>query len=61
MVEEPCKRVSLKKAAKARLATAVATEAFAQVKDDVINEEGELDEQYMAIKIDYKTEVINEE
>jgi len=45
LVGELCKRVFLKKAAKAWLAAAVAMEAFAQVKDNVINkEEGELDE-----------------
>ena len=44
LVEEPCGRVSLKGAAKARLAAAVAAEASAQVGDDVINQEGELDE-----------------
>ena len=44
LVGEPCKRVSLKEAAKAQLATAVAVEASTQVEDDVINkEEGELD------------------
>ena len=37
----------------------VAVKVSAQVKDDVINkEEGELDKQYTAIKIDYKTKVI---
>ena len=36
--------VSLKGVAKAWLAAAVATEASAQVGDDVINQEGELDE-----------------
>jgi len=51
--------VSLKEAAKARLTAAVAVEASAQVEDDVIdNEEGELDEQYVAIGIDYETELI---
>ena len=44
LVGEPCGRVSLKGAAKARLAAAVAAEASAQVGDDVINQEGELDE-----------------
>ena len=54
--------MSLKEAAKARLTAAVAAEAFAQVKDNVINkEERELDKQYTAIEIDYKTEVIGEE
>ena len=62
LVGEPCKRVSLKEAAKAQLAAAAAAEASAQVKDDVINkEEGELGKQYVAIKINYKTEVIDEE
>ena len=61
-VEEPCERVSLKEAAKAQLAATVAAEASAQVEDDVIDEEeGELDEQYAAIKIDYETEVIGAE
>ena len=62
LVGEPCERVSLKEAAKAWLATAVTAEASAQVEDDVIDEEeGELDEQYTAIEIDYETEVIGEE
>ena len=62
LVGEPCKRVSLKEAAKARLATAVAVEVSAQVEDDVINkEEGEPDKQYAAIKINYKTKVIGKE
>ena len=62
LVKEPCKRVSLKEAAKAQLATTVATEASAQVEDNVINEEkGELDKQYTAIKINYKTKIIGEE
>ena len=44
------------------LAAAVAAEASAQVEDDVINKkEGELDEQYAAIKIDYEIEVVGEE
>jgi hypothetical protein len=44
LVGESCERVSLKEAVKARLAAAVAVEASAQIKDDVINkEEGELD------------------
>jgi hypothetical protein len=46
--------VSLKEAAKAQLAATVAVKASTQVEDDVINkEEGELDKQYAAIKIDY--------
>ena len=53
--------MSLKEAAKARFAAAVVAEASAQVEDDVIDEEGELDEQYAAIEIDYETEVIGEE
>ena len=62
LIGEPCERVSLKEAAKAWLAAAVAAEASAQVEDDVIDkEEGELDKQYAAIEIDYKTEVIGEE
>jgi len=44
LVGEPCERVSLKEAAKAWLAAAVAAEVSAQVEDDVIDEEeGELD------------------
>ena len=51
----------LKEAAKARLAAAVAAEAAAQVEDDVTDEEEEkLNEQYAAIEIDYKNEVIGE-
>ena len=62
LVGEPCERVSLKEAAKAQLAAAVAAEASTQVEDDVINEEeGELDKQYAAIKIDYETEVNSKE
>ena len=54
--------MSLKEVVKAWLAAAVTAKASAQVKDDVINEEeGELDEQYAAIKIDYKTKVISKE
>jgi len=53
--------VSLKEAAKAQLAAAVAVEASAHVEDDVINEEEELEGQYAAIKIDYETEVISED
>ena len=53
--------MSLEGAAKARLAAAVAAEASAQVGDDVINQEGEIDEQYAAIEIDYRTEAIGEE
>ena len=61
LVEEPCERVSLKEVAKARLAAAVAAEASAQVEDDVIGEkEGELDEQYAAIEIDYENKAIGE-
>ena len=62
LVGEPCERVSLKEAAKAQLTAAVAAEVSAQVEDDVIDEEeGELDKQYAAIKIDYETKVIGEE
>ena len=61
-VDNLVERVSLKEAAKAQLTAAVATEASAQVKDNIINEEeGELNKQYTAIKIDYKTKVIGEE
>ena len=44
LIGEPCRRVSLKGVARARLAAAVAAEASARVGDDVINQEGELDE-----------------
>ena len=37
LVGEPYKRVSLKEAAKARLAAAIAAEASAQVENNVIN------------------------
>ena len=61
-VEEPYERVSLKEAAKAQLTAAVAVETSAQVEDDVINkEEGELDKQYAAIKINYETKVNGKE
>ena len=51
--------MSLKEAAKAQLAATVAAEASAQVEDDVIDEEeGKLDEQYAAIKINYNNKVI---
>ena len=60
LVEEPCKRVSLKEVAKARLTAGVPIEVSTQVEDDVINE-GELDKQYMAIKNNYKTKVISKE
>ena len=53
--------MSLRGAAKAWFAVAVAAEASVQVGDDVINREGELDEQYAAIKIGYGTEVFGEE
>ena len=39
----------------------VAAKASTQVGDDVINQEGELDEQYAAIEIDYGTKAISEE
>ena len=62
LVGEPCERVSLKEAAKAWLTTAVAAKVSAQVEDHIIDEEeGELDEQYTAIEIDYETKVISEE
>ena len=62
LVGEPYKRVSLKEAAKAQLATTVAVEASAQVEDNIINkEEEELDKQYAAIKINYETKVISKE
>ena len=60
MVGEDCKRMSLKEAAKARLAAAVAVEASTQVEDYIINEEEKLDKQYAAIKINFKTKVISE-
>jgi hypothetical protein len=37
LIGEPCRRVSLKGVARAWLAAAVAVEASARVKDDVIN------------------------
>jgi len=50
----------LKEAAKAQLTTIVAAEASTQVEDYMINkEEEELDKQYAAIKINYKTKVIS--
>ena len=62
LIREPYKRVSLKEVVKAQFTAAVAAKVSAQVKDNVINEEeGELNKQYMAIKIDYKTKVIGEE
>ena len=61
LVGEPCERMSLKKAAKARLTAAVTAKASAQVEDDVIDEEeGEIDKQYAAIEIDYEAEAISE-
>jgi hypothetical protein len=61
MVGEDYKRLSLKEAAKAQLAVAVAAEASTQVEDHIINEEEEeLDKQYAAIKINSETEVIGE-
>jgi len=45
-------------AAKAQLATAVTAKAPGQAEDHIINEEEELDKQYMAIKINYNAEVI---
>ena len=59
LVGGPCERVPLKEAAKVRLAAAIAAEAAAQVEDDVTNKE-EDNEQYAAIEIDYKNEVIGE-
>ena len=57
MVGEDCERLSLKEAAKARLAAAA--EASTQVEDYIIDEEEEeLDKQYAAIKIDSETKVI---
>ena len=54
--------MSFKEAAKAQLAAIVAIEASTQVKDNIINkEERELDEQYIAIEIGYKTKIIGEE
>ena len=61
LVGEPCERVPLKEVVKVRLAAAVAVEAAAQVEDDVANKEEEkLDEQYVAIKINYENKVIGE-
>jgi hypothetical protein len=59
MVGEDCERVSLKEAAKAQLAAAVAVEVSTQVEDIINKEEEELDKQYTAIEIDYKAEVIS--
>jgi hypothetical protein len=61
LVGEPCERVSLKEVVKAWFIAVVAAEVFDQVEDDMIDEEGELDEQYVAIKTDYETEAIGEE
>ena len=59
MVGEDCERLSLKEAAKARLAAAA--EASTQVEDHMIDEEEEeLNKQHTAIEIDYETEVIGE-
>jgi len=41
---EPYKRIPFKAAAKARLATTVATEAAAQVEDDGVNNEEDLED-----------------
>ena len=61
LVGEPCERVPLKEAAKARLAAAIAAEVAAQVEDDVTDEEEKkLNEWYAAIEIDYENEVISE-
>ena len=61
IVGEDGKRISLKEAAKARLAV-VTAEASTQVEDYMIDEEEEeLDKQYAAIEIDYKTKVISKE
>ena len=44
MVGKDCERLSLKEAAKSRLAAVVAAEASTQIEDYIINkEEGELD------------------
>ena len=53
--------MSLKEVVKAQLAAVVAVEASAYIEDNIINKEEELEGQYAAIKIDYKTEVISEE
>ena len=53
--------MSLKEAVKAQLTAAVAAEASTQVEGNVINKEEELEGQYAAIKINYKTKVIGEE
>ena len=53
--------MSLKEAAKAQFAAAVAVKALTQVENHMINKEKkELNEQYAAIEINYKTEVIGE-
>ena len=44
LVREPCGRVSLKGVAKAWLATVVTAKASTQVGNNMINQEGELDE-----------------
>ncbi len=59
---EPCERIPLKAAAKARLAAAVAAEAAAQVEDDGVDNEEDLEDlenQYAAIEADQDA-VINE-
>ena len=62
LVGEPCKRVSLKEAARPWLTAAVTVKAFTQVENDIINKkERELDKQYIAIKIDYRTKVFSKE
>ena len=62
LVGEPYERVSLKEAVKAQLTAAVTAGVSVQGEDNIIDkEEGELDKQYAAIKIDYKTKVIGKE
>ena len=53
--------MSLKEATKAQLAATVAVKVSNQVEDDIIDEEGKLNKQYIVIKIDYETEVIGKE
>ena len=64
IIRKVCERMLIKEtikawlAAKAWLAVAVAMEVYAQVENIINKEEKELNEQYMAIKIDYEAAVI---
>ena len=53
MVGENCKRLSLKDAAKTRLAAAVAAEASTQMEDHIIDEGEGLDEIEMTTRLRY--------